>query len=148
MTAALIVVLVLLAGLHLYWGLGGRWPGHDDRSLVEFVVGRTRDMKAPSFGACLFVTGALLASAVLVALHAGVVAPPLPDWLQLIAQAGHWTAAAVFAARGIAGFVPSVFRYAGGTPFARLNRLYYSPLCLLIAAGFVAAHLGAGTPPA
>ena len=40
-------VLVLLGGVHLYWAFGGRWPGHDEASLVEHVVGRTRDMKAP-----------------------------------------------------------------------------------------------------
>ena len=50
------IVLGLLAALHFYWGFGGRWPGHDDRSLVEMVVGRTRDMRAPNFLSCLFVT--------------------------------------------------------------------------------------------
>jgi hypothetical protein len=46
-------------------------------------------------------------------------------------------ACAVFALRGLAGFIPPIFVYADGTPFASLNRLLYSPLCLLIAAGFV-----------
>ena len=40
-----------------------------------------------------------------------------------------------FALRGLAGFIPPVFAYAEGTPFASLNRLFYSPLCLAIAAG-------------
>ena len=43
-------VLFALAGLHLYWGLGGRWPGHDEVSLVERIVGRTRGMRAPGPG--------------------------------------------------------------------------------------------------
>ncbi len=138
--ALVILVLALLAALHFYWGLGGRWPGHDDRSLVEMVIGRTRDMKAPNLWACLFVASALLAAAFLVALHAGAVDLPLPAWSQLIAQIGFWTAFAVFGARGIAGFVPPIFRYADGTPFARLNLIFYSPLCLAIAAGFLAVH--------
>jgi hypothetical protein len=138
-TAAVVHVLLALAGLHFYWGIGGRWPGHDDRTLVEIVVGRTRDMKAPDFWACLFVTGCLLACAVLVALHS-FGATFLPAWLQLIAQIGFWTAFAVFLARGVAGFVPQVFAYAEGTPFAHLNVVFYSPLCLLIAAGFLAVH--------
>ena len=139
-TALVIVVLAALAALHFYWGIGGRWPGHDDRSLVEFVVGRTRDMKAPNFWACLFVAGALLAAALLVALHAGAVDSPLPEWLRPLAQIGFWTAFTVFAARGIAGFIPAIFRYADGTPFARLNLIFYSPLCLAIAVGFLAVH--------
>ena len=145
--AALVVfVLGLLAALHFYWGVGGRWPGHDDRSLVEYVVGRSRDMRAPNFWACLFVTAALLTTAVLVALYAGLLVLPLPAWLRWLVQAGYWGAFAVFAARGIAGYIPSVFRYAEGTPFARLNQLYYSPLCLAIAAGFVIIHLSAKLP--
>ncbi len=141
--ALLMIVLALLAALHFYWGLGGRWPGHDDRSLVEMVVGRTRDMKAPNFWACLFVTGALLMAAFLVAVHGGAVELPLPDWARVIVRVGFWTAFAVFAGRGIAGFVPAAFRYAEGTPFVQLNLLYYSPLCLAIAAGFVAVHFAA-----
>jgi hypothetical protein len=142
--AALVTIMLgLLAALHFYWGLGGRWPGHDDRSLVEMVVGRTRDMKAPDFWACLFVTFALLAAAALVALHGGLLRLSLPDWVRVIVQVGFWTAFAVFAARGVAGFVPAAFRYAEGTPFARLNLLLYSPLCLAIAAGFVAVHFTA-----
>ena len=40
--------------------------------------------------------------------------------------------------RGLAGFITPVFRYAEGTPFHRLNRIVYSPLCLAIAATFIA----------
>ena len=43
----------------------------------------------------------------------------------------------VFLARGVAGYVPALWRRARATSFYRLNRLYYSPLCLLIAAGLV-----------
>jgi len=139
-----VIALVLLAALHFYWGAGGRWPGHDDRSLVDLVVGRTRNMKAPDSWACLSVTCALLAAAISVALYSSLVELPLAPWARLIVQVAFWAASAVFAARGVAGFVPAIFRYAEGTPFAQLNRRYYSPLCLLIAAGFVAVHFTAG----
>jgi len=138
--ALTIVALVLLAALHFYWGVGGRWPGHDDRSLVEMVIGRTRNMKAPDFWTCLFVTLALLSAALLVALYVGMIDLSLSRWADLVVALGYCTAGAVFFARGVAGFIPAVFRYAEGTPFARLNRLFYSPLCLAVAAGFVAAH--------
>jgi hypothetical protein len=45
--AILTMVLIALAALHAWWGVGGRWPGHDERSLVELVVGRTRSMRMP-----------------------------------------------------------------------------------------------------
>ncbi len=134
--ATLISVLAGLALLHAYWGLGGRWPGHDDASLVEHVVGRTKSMQAPPPSACFTVAAALLAAAALVGLHispwpAGTVA-----WW--VVTAGFWGAALVFLARGLAGFIPAVFRYAEGTPFHRLNQIVYSPLCLAIAAAFIA----------
>jgi hypothetical protein len=141
--AALVIVLLALAALHFYWGAGGRWPGHDDRSLVELIVGRTRNMKAPGFWPSLFVAGCLAASAVLIALQAGAMA--IPSGLNFVVALGFWTAFAVFFARGVAGFIPAIFRYAEGTPFARLNVRYYSPLCLLIAAGFLAVHFTAAS---
>jgi hypothetical protein len=53
MALALILAAALfaLAGIHLYWGFGGRWPGHDETSMVEHVVGRTRGMRAPGLWA-------------------------------------------------------------------------------------------------
>ena len=132
----LVLVLVLLAVLHAYWGLGGRWPGHDDASLVEHVVGRTAGMRAPSPLACSGVAFALIAAAGLVGLHSYRVPT---GWAEVLVALSYWCAALVFLIRGIAGFVPSAFRYAEGTPFYTLNRTYYGPLCLLIAAGFAAA---------
>ena len=138
----LIAVLVVLAALHAWWGLGGRWPGRDESSLVELVVGRTRAMRMPGFLPSLFVAFALLAAAGLVAIQGKVISASLDPPAQWLAQAGFWTACAVFALRGIAGFIPPIFAYARGTPFARLNRLFYSPLCLLIAGGFFVAGTG------
>ncbi len=140
---ALIVIslLIALAALHSYWGLGGRWPGHDDQTLVETVVGRTAGMKAPGFWACMFVATALMASAALVAFACGVF--PMPDipWSRQIVTLGFWISCGVFALRGIAGFLPGIFSYADGTPFAQLNVIFYSPLCLGTAAGYVLAYL-------
>ena len=48
-----------------------------------------------------------------------------------------------FLARGILGFMPWWRRLAPEQPFARLDRRFYSPLCLLIAAGFLVLALSA-----
>ncbi len=129
-------VLVLLAAIHLYWGFGGRWPGHDEASMVEHVVGRTRGMKAPSLAASVAVALALAAGGGLVL---ATIVPPTPfePWL----QAARWALFAVFALRGLATYVPPIFRYAEGTPFWRLNRRAYGPLCLAIALGIFAIQM-------
>jgi hypothetical protein len=129
-------VLFALAGLHLYWAFGGRWPGHDEASLVERVVGRTRGMRAPSPAACATVALALAAGGGLV-LAAG---PPATPYAPLL-SAGRWALFAVFAGRGLAAYVPPIFRYAEGTPFSALNRRAYGPLCLAIALGIFSIQM-------
>ncbi len=137
----LMSLLILIALIHAYWGLGGRWPGTDDTSFVEHVVGRTKDMQPPTSLSCFGVAAALFIAACLVAAKAGLISPsPAPH---LAIDVAFWGAASVFALRGIAGYIPAAMAYASGTPFHRLNRLYYSPLCLLIAAGFFQIGLSA-----
>ena len=127
--------LLALAGIHLYWAFGGRWPGHDEASLVEHVVGRTRGMRAPSLLSGVAVALALATGGVLVL---ATLAPTAWDaWL----KAARWVLLAVFAGRGLATYVPPVFRYAEGTPFVRLNRRAYGPLCLAIALGILVLQL-------
>ena len=140
----LIVVLVALAALHAWWGVGGRWPGHDESSLVELVIGRTRSMRMPSLVRCMLVASALFAAAGLVALRGNVISVDFGTPGERLVEAGFWIACAVFALRSLAGFVPPIFAYASGTPFATLNRLFYSPLCLLIATGFAVTGTGIG----
>jgi hypothetical protein len=132
----LAAALLALAGVHLYWAFGGRWPGHDEASLVDRVVGGKPGMRAPGPLACALVAAALLAGSLLIL---AVLAPPSP--LQPWLQAARWVLFAVFALRGIATYVPPVFRYAEGTAFVQLNRRAYGPLCLAIALGLLTLQL-------
>jgi hypothetical protein len=129
-------VLFLLAAVHLYWGFGGRWPGHDEASMVEHVVGRTRGMKAPGLVASAAVALALAIGGGLVLVSA-LPPTPLEPWLQV----ARWGFFVVFVGRGLATYVLPVFRYAEGTPFWRLNRRAYGPLCLAIALGICAIQM-------
>ena len=131
----LAAALFALAGIHLYWAFGGRWPGHDETSMVEHVVGRTRGMRAPGFAASAVVALALAIGGALVL--ASLTSTPWDGGL----KAGRWGLLAVFAGRGLATYVPPLFRYAEGTPFATLNRRAYGPLCLAIALGLLALQL-------
>jgi hypothetical protein len=134
----LIAVMAALSLLHGYWGLGGVWPGTDAASLARTVVG-VRSGRMPGLVPSLFVAACLFAVAAFIAWRAGwFPSLGLPHWLW---SAGYFGATLVFAARGLAGFLPAVFRYAEGTPFARLNLIIYSPLCLAIAAGMIVLWL-------
>ena len=134
------LVLALLAALHIYWGFGGRWPGSDERSLAETVVGVTPDGRMPGPGACLVVA---LLLAVAAALPLIVRSPlplplPLPLWMPRIAL---WVATGVLAFRGLGGYLDRRLRPGiVGLPYDRLNRRLYSPLCLALA-GLLAASL-------
>jgi hypothetical protein len=132
----LAAALFALAGVHLYWAFGGRWPGHDEASMVEHVVGRTAGMRAPGPVASAAVAAALAAGGLLI-LATLSPNPPFAPWL----QAARWALFAVFFGRGVATYVPPVFRYAEGTPFAGLNRRAYGPLCLAIALGLLILQL-------
>ena len=128
LAAAVAIVLLALAALHVYWGAGGVWPAQDEADLASRVVG-TRGRPMPSFFSAALVAAALAAAAWIVAVHAGAPRLGVPDLLWTI---GLWSVFAVFLLRGVASYTP-VFDYARGAPFYELNRLYYGPLCLAIA---------------
>lgn len=131
---ALAIVLYLLASIHAYWGLGGVWPGTDQASCARAVVGaRGITVMPPSF-ACFAVTACLILATLWPLALVGIFATPFPK-AGLAASA--LMVAVVFLGRGIAGFTPAWRRLSPEMPFARLDRQYYSPLCLLIGAGFV-----------
>jgi len=128
----LAALLLAIAGLHFSWAFGFRWPGTDELSLADKVLGARPGSPMPSTGLTIFVSLAIAAgAAVIVAFSAEVLDGP---WRPLVATA-YLMLTGVFLVRGLVGFVPAVWRRAEGTAFHRLNQLYYSPLCLLIAAG-------------
>lgn len=134
LVAALVaLVLVLLAGLHAYWGLGGVWPGTDQKSCARAIAGFKGIDRMPSPPAAFGVAAALAVAALIALALAGIVTLPLPAALIWLGGLG---AALVFLGRGIAGFTPAWRRITPEMPFARNDRLYFSPLCLLIGAGF------------
>jgi hypothetical protein len=129
----LAVALVAIATLHVYWGIGGIWPGTDGASCARAVVGFKGIHEMPS-PAASFAVAAMIITAALVALAlSGVIASPF-DRLPLAGAA--LFIALVFLGRGVAGFTPAWRRLACEMPFARLDVRYYSPLCLVLGAGF------------
>jgi hypothetical protein len=123
------LILIAVAALHIYWALGGYWPGEDEASLVAKCIGS--GTKMPPVWMTLMVALALLIGAWLVLAGRGILRPPFPGWCYTAAL---WVLFGVFALRGSAGMLIGQTRDRKNTPFHRLNLLYYSPLCLVIAA--------------
>lgn len=126
-----ILVLIGIAGVHAWWGVGGRWPARDEAALADLVIG-TGSGRMPGPAACFGVAAAILVG---LALVVAVVFLRLPPPLARFARVGYGAFAAVFLLRGLAGFFPTIWRYGAGTRFYTVNTRYYSPLCLLIALG-------------
>jgi hypothetical protein len=87
----------------------------------------------PSMAASFAVAAAIIAAA-LVALALGSLFASPFDQVPLAGAA--LFIGLVFVGRGITGFTPAWRRLAPEMPFARLDMRYYSPLCLVIGAGF------------
>jgi hypothetical protein len=126
-------VLSALSALHLYWAFGGTWPARDEPELVRTVVGDPRLKRMPSRGAAIAVAVALDAAALLALLLAFRLQP----MIDLVITFGGCGLALVFLGRGIVGYTPPWRRRLTLEPFARLDRMVYSPLCLALGAGFV-----------
>jgi hypothetical protein len=130
---ALSFVLLLITTLHVYWGIGGIWPGRDATSCARAVVGFRGIDEMPTPFACFAVAACLgLATLWPMALE-GVFATPFP---KAGLAATSLLIALVFLGRGIIGFTPWWRRLASEQPFARLDLRYYSPLCLALGLGF------------
>ncbi len=130
LTLGLAGLLLAIAALHAAWAFGLNWPAPKDERLAFYV---TAGARRPGRAITLGVASAIVAGAwVIWAFHA-----KLPGSGKAIATFAYAALTAVILIRGAAGYVPFLWRAAEGRPFHRLNRLYYSPLCLLIAGGLV-----------
>lgn len=129
----LTLLLAAIAGLHAYWGSGGRWPAASEDELIATVIGNASARRMPSPGLCLLVALAIAIAAIWPLLL--VQGSSLGTTHLLILLAGV-AIMAVFLLRGIVGFLPAWQRLHPREPFASNDRRYYSPLCLLIAAGY------------
>jgi Protein of unknown function (DUF3995) len=130
--ALLTAILAAIAVIHALWGLGSSFPAADRDALALLAIGR-RQVPPPL--ACFVVAAGVAAMAALPSVVLGWVALPQPA--VTLARLGCWAAAAIFAARGVAGYLPAFERIFPLEPFHTMNRVAYSPLCLAVAALFV-----------
>ena len=124
------VILLTVALAHLLWSIGSRWPIKDPELLARTVIGRPGVTRVPRFAS--FVIAVLV-------LAAGVFALSLADhdagawWLTAIGV----VLAAVFLGRGALGYTTGCHQQFSLEPFVTNDRRVYSPLCLIVGAGFL-----------
>jgi len=128
MVLALITSVVLggLALLHILWAFEIWWPIREERRLVSAVVGFGEATRMPGAIPCGMVTLALSLILVLVWIPEG-----------LIRNLGLVVAAVVMALRGGMAYLPHWRKLTPQQPFARNDRLFYGPLCLVLALSLV-----------
>jgi flagellar biosynthesis protein FliQ len=131
-------IFIFLAALHFYWGLGGKWGG--DGAIPSGAHGEK--LFAPGIFACFVVGFILLSIAIFIAYKGQILTFSLPI---LLADYGLWVLAGAFMLRAIGEFrYVGFFKRVKNTKFARLDSLYYSPLCVLLALLMGALQLIAG----
>jgi hypothetical protein len=128
------VALCAIAVLHVYWGVGGLWPGTDATSLARTVVGARGIARMPPLAACLFVAVALIGMGYIVLELADLAPLLVPEPLLSFVGIG---CAGVFLVRGLTAYVPTWRRLVPEEPFASLDRHLYGPLCLALGSGFI-----------
>lgn len=119
------IVLFALSGLHIYWICGGRWGM---TAAIPSSGGK------PLFRPSKMSTGVvaiLLALAAWLVLELGAVKPVL--FPEALLRIGGWLLGAVFTLRAIGDFRwVGFFKKGKGTVFARMDSLFFSPLCLIL----------------
>jgi len=127
--AALCLILLVIAALHLAWGLGLPWPGATETERVATVIGIRGRTKMPGFLPSAAVAVALAAVAGLI-VWTMLTGTPLGRIALLLASF-------VFLARGLAPWLPAWRGLTPQEPFATLDLRVYGPLCTIIGAGLV-----------
>ncbi|MCZ8398552.1 DUF3995 domain-containing protein [Achromobacter ruhlandii] len=125
------IVFVVLGLWHAYWAAGGRLA---HRAALPIQNGQP--LFRPSPLGTLAVAAALIGCAWITAANGGLVTAPPLRWLPWLGMA----VALGLLARAIGDFrYVGFFKRKGEDPFARLDTRFYSPLCLLLAAGVALA---------
>jgi len=122
------VTLVGIAGLHGLWAGGSAWPAPDRDTLANVVAGRDGGA-VPSAAACVSVAALLAIAAAFVAGQ-----PRRLPQLQRTGAAGVAVALAMRGSCGLAGRTDLISPGSTSPRFRQLDRRYYSPLCLSLAA--------------
>lgn len=128
------LALSTTALIHGLWALGSTWPAQSEKHLARMVVGTPGVKAMPVRLVTGLVAIGIFASALLPLMWRGLI--PYPHMIpQTILWLGMWALALLFLLRGAGSYLPLMNEME--QPFARLNKLYFSPLIFIIGVGFL-----------
>jgi hypothetical protein len=130
-SSLLFVALLAIGIAHLLWSCGATWPIQNRTLLARAISGAPGVTEMPprlrTFGIALVIFGCGLLALALADHDSGGL------WLSALGT----LAGAAFLGRGIVGYTAWWKRLTPEEPFRTLDRKNYSPLCLLLGAGFL-----------
>jgi hypothetical protein len=147
--------LTLIACLHAYWAMGGKWPGRDDETLANIVIGTKGLTKLPKASLTVLVALLIFIAGLIPMLWANAISQtnsiafPLPTvlisilevmnglipiWFLKIAMTG---LILIFLGRGVVTYTPWAEQQDLEEPFRSLDKKYYAPLCLTLGIGLM-----------
>ena len=138
LSLVLALALFVLSALHLLWATRSPWPKPTQAELARAVTGFPGVDNMPPPAACIVVAFGLAVMAADALALGCVISTNFPLVTTLIGVGS----TAIFLGRGVAGYLPAWRRLTPEEPFAILDRRYYSPLCLLLGAGFLCLLMG------
>ena len=129
---AVFLILSTIAALHYLWASGSTWPVATQEQFVRSFIGVQSAKTMPGKRLTVLVATLILAAAASAPWGAALITLPLPSWSKPILL---WALFAVFLLRGLSTYgLPNLPR---AEPFKTLDRRYFAPLCLVLAAGFL-----------
>ena len=125
----LFLCLLVVAIAYFLWAIGSKYPIRDPALVARTIDGRPGFERLSRFGAFGVAVFALISAVI------GTALGDLDSGGMALTIAGA-VVGLLFAARGILGYTPAWRASHPVEPFASLDRRYYSPLCLVVAACF------------
>ncbi len=148
-------ILTLIACLHAFWAIGGKWPGRDDESLAKMVIGTKGLTKLPKASLTMLVATLIFIAGLIPLLwgyhqdgaNAYMSLFPdsslsilkmmnnlIPHWLLKVSMIG---LTLIFLVRGLVTYTLWAEKQNLEEPFRSLDKKYYAPLCLILGVGFM-----------
>ena len=118
-------VFVVLACVHIYWGLGGKWG-----SVAAIpTTANNKKLMNPGLASCFIVASGLLGFGIFVLIKADFFLFDLADWLS---RYGLWIISFIFLLRALGDFkYVGLFKKIKTTLFGRMDTRYFTPLCIV-----------------